>query len=116
MTAFTSSSPTLTLLSIFARCRRCDAISPSIWRRSDLIDEPFESRKAASWSGVCFTFAATRMTVLSMSAGLIVIFSRPASWICSVSSIRLRSTCWRRRSISVVGIWPPLAIASSASR
>ena len=35
MTAFTSSSPTLTPLSIFALCSRRQAISPSIWRRID---------------------------------------------------------------------------------
>ena len=37
-TALTSSSPTLTPLSILARCSRCQAISPSIWRRIDLIE------------------------------------------------------------------------------
>ena len=39
-----------------------------------------------------------------MSDCLISIFSVLAAWISSVSSMRLRSTCWRSRSTSSAGI------------
>jgi hypothetical protein len=47
---------------------------------------------------------------------LILISAALAAWICRVSSIRLRSTCWRTRSTSSSGRRPPLANVSKATR
>jgi hypothetical protein len=116
ITAWTSSSPTLIVLSIFFDWSRRQAISPMICRRMDRIDEPRDCRYVAIWSGVCFTLPATRSTVLSTSDWVISISSALAAWICSVSSIRLLSTCCRTRSSSSAGMAVPLEIASRATR
>ena len=98
MTALTSSSPTLTPLSIFARCSRRQAISPSIWRRIERIEEPCDFEIVGHLLGRLLHVAGdARDRLVDVGIGLISISSALAAWICSVSSIRLRSTCWRKR-------------------
>ena len=100
MTAFTSSSPTLTNGSILRRCSRCQAISPSIWRLQRRGRGADRAQIGAELLGrLPEVLRRSARNRLSISRWLdLDLLLRSAAWIWSVSSIRLRSTCSRSRS------------------
>ena len=66
---------------------------------SNLIDEPFAFEEVRKLLGRLLRLCGDPLhRPVDIRFGVIVISAALAAWICKVSSIRLRSTCWRSRS------------------
>ena len=94
-------SPTLMNGSTLRRSRRCQASSPSIWRLSEAGDEPtLRDSRSAPAAALEVLRRRRGRRCWSTSSSLTSTSLALASWISSVSSIRLRSTWSRSRCFS----------------